>query len=88
MKQDDPSALERANELLDILKMKSHGMHNDKEGKFPFVECASLADDIKYIGGSWQSDWHFIDKPWYDEGKPEDYPEFKSDPKNLTSVIP
>lgn len=60
-----------------------------KERDYPFVECASLADDIKYRGGGWQSDWHFVDKPWYDQGgKAEDYPEFKINPTNLTLIIP
>ena len=89
LEREDPKALKQANELLEILKIRSHGEHINKEGRYPFVECATLADDIKYIGGGWQSDWHFTDIPWFDQGgRPEDYPEFKADPKNLTSVIP
>ncbi len=85
---DSPDSLTRANELLSLLKLHSHGNHNDKEGDYPFVECATMADDIKYIGGNWQSDWHFEDVAWFDKGgKPEDYPDFKADSKNLTSAI-
>lgn len=53
--------LTQANELLRWLPHPS-----DKEKSYPFVECATLADDIKYIGGGWQSDWHFVDLPWFD----------------------
>ena len=84
MQKDDPKALLQAKKLLSVLPHI-----NPKEKDFPFVECASLADDIKYRGGSWQSDWHFVDKPWLDQGgKPEDYPEFVNNWKNLTMAIP
>jgi hypothetical protein len=34
-----------------------------------------LADDIKRTGGGYQSDWHFIDNPYVDNGKnANDYP--------------
>lgn len=70
-----------------------HGFHTLKEGEYPFVECATLADDIKYRGGAWQSDWHFVDKAWYDDDgssnhASEDYPLYKTNPKNLTLVVP
>lgn len=90
LKADNPKALDNANELLQVLTRESpSGFHSKKEGDYPFVECATLADDIKYRGGGWQSDWHFVDLPWFDEGgKPEDYPEFELKPKNLTLAIP
>ncbi len=84
LQKDDPKALFEANKLLNVLPHI-----NSKEKDFPFVECASLADDIKYKGGSWQSDWHFVDKPWLDQGgQPQDYPEFVNNWKNLTMAIP
>lgn len=50
------------------------------EGQYPFVECATFADEIKAKGGSWQSGWHFIDTPNLDEGGSiSDYPGFKFD---------
>jgi hypothetical protein len=33
-----------------------------REEDHPFVECSTFADDIKYHGGAWQSDFHFEDK--------------------------
>lgn len=39
----------------------------------PFVECATFADDIKYNGGAWQSDFHFVDVPYVDQGQASDY---------------
>lgn len=69
--------MKKANELLSFLNDYSpSGFHSLKERRYPFVECATLADDIKYRGGGWQSDWHFIDQSWFDDGlKPEDFPE-------------
>ena len=88
--REDPTALQTATDLLKTLRIRGHGeQHTLKEGRYPFVECATLADDIKYIGGGWQSEWHFTDIPWFDQGgSPDDYPEFRQDPQNLTSVLP
>ena len=66
MEEEDPNALKQATDLLNKFNLRSHGQHFNKEDQYPFVECATLADDIKYIGGSWQSDWHFTDIPWFD----------------------
>lgn len=33
---------------------------------YPFVESSTFADYIKMRGGSWQSDWHFVDTPYLD----------------------
>ena len=37
------------------------------------TECALFADNIKGQGYSWQSGWHFIDQPYYDDGN-NNYP--------------
>jgi len=37
-----------------------------REGMYPFIECSTFADDIKYHGGAWQSDYHFINFPFID----------------------
>jgi hypothetical protein len=59
------------------------------EGDYPFVECATFADEIKAKGGSWQSGWHFIDTPYLDEGGSiDDYPGFKFDEEHIGKVIP
>lgn len=38
-----------------------------REVDHPFVECATFADDIKYHGGAWQSDFHFEDKTFQEK---------------------
>ena len=56
------------------------------EADHPFVECATFADDIKYHGGAWQSDYHFVDNPFIEEGKTTDYT-IAISPHNLTYGI-
>jgi len=34
----------------------------------PFVEAATFADDIKYGSGNWQSEQHYVDTPFLDQG--------------------
>jgi hypothetical protein len=54
-----------------------------------FVEAAPFADMIKYKGGGWQSNWHFVDIPYLDQGGSiNDYPDFKFDDKNISVAIP
>jgi len=38
-----------------------------REVNHTFVECSTFADDIKYHGGAWQSDFHFEDKTFQDK---------------------
>jgi len=56
------------------------------EDKYPYVECATFADDIKYHGGAWQSDFHFVDNPFIAEGIASDY-NIPQTPHNLTYGI-
>lgn len=51
------------------------------------VECVLYADDIKYRGGVYQSTWHFLNLPYFDEGG--DLQDFKfTYPKhNITEAI-
>lgn len=70
--QNDVEAWNAANTMLQYLRdydpvLTSH------ENNHPFVECATFADDIKYNGGAWQSDFHFVDVPYVDEGSISDY---------------
>jgi len=44
-----------------------------REDQHPFVECSTFADDIKYHGGAWQSDYHFYTIPYISEGDESDY---------------
>lgn len=57
-----------------------------REGNEPFVECATFADDIKYHGGAWQSDFHFVDNPYYPDSDPQNY-DFTISKHNLTFGI-
>lgn len=52
LEQNDPEALQRTNTLLQFLTDFDPSL-TPKEERFPFVECATLADDIKWSGGSW-----------------------------------
>ena len=56
------------------------------EADHPFVESATFADDIKYHGGAWQSDFHFVDNPFIGEGQASDYT-FTAAAHNLTYGI-
>ncbi|CDW73384.1 p1 s1 [Stylonychia lemnae] len=67
-----PHVLEKANQML-----KGLSDYTTFERDYPFVECASWADEIKNQGLDLQSHWHFVDDPFFDEGyqKPDWYPE-------------
>ena len=81
-------ALAKANSLLKVYS-SSHPSMTNLEGNYPFVECATFADEIKAKGGSWQSGWHFVDTPYFDKGGSEkDYPNFKPDPNSIDKAIP
>ena len=45
-------ALNKANDLLRAYS-NSHPDMTNLEGSYPFVECATFADEIKAKGGSW-----------------------------------
>jgi hypothetical protein len=69
---NDVSTWNAANAMLQSLRdydpvLTSH------EDMHPFVECATFADDIKYNGGAWQSDFHFVDVAYIVEGQASDY---------------
>ena len=81
-------ALDRANDLLDVYSSTNKGM-TPHEGAFPFVECATFADEIKAKGGRFQSSWHFVDTPYMDEGDSiGNYPNFKFEEESIDKVIP
>ena len=83
----DPSALDKANELLHIYS-DANPTKTPKESEFPFVECATLADDIKRTGGGYQSNWHFMDEAFLDQGgNIEDYDNYGATPYNITLSI-
>jgi len=52
---------------------------------YPMVECATLADDIKSKGGSWQNSWHYLNQPYLEDGgSMDDYPDFVIEDMNVT----
>lgn len=63
--KEGQAALAKANQLLSVYG-KSHPDMTNLEDRYPFVECATFADEIKAKGGSWQSGWHFVDTPYLD----------------------
>ena len=58
------------------------------EGQYVFVESAVFADFIKFRGGAWQQQWHFVDQPYFDEGGSEkDYPDFPTEDLDIKQAI-
>jgi hypothetical protein len=71
--KDDSSIMTRANNVLAYLSE-----FTTLEKDHPFVECATFADEIKSKGWDDQSEWHFVDNPFMDDGfntdvAPQDY---------------
>jgi len=83
--QKNPAALKAAEDLL--RKFSDYSTKNH-ENDYPFVECVTWPDDIKRIGGGWQSGWHFDDQPIYGDSTPHDQLNVKAEPKNITTVLP
>ena len=79
LEKNNPGALKAALDVLGPLQTsKQYPDLIKSENKHPFTECATFADEIKGEGMSWQSDWHFVDQPYYDQGgSAEDFPDFK-----------
>lgn len=67
LSKQNPTVLAKVNSILAALP-KTHASLVKDEGSYPFVECATWADDIKGNGGAFQSSWHFVDTPFLDEG--------------------
>lgn len=59
------------------------------EGNNPFTECATWADDIKGKGYDFQSPWHFINTPYYDEEdtSESDFPEFSMPEEDIVHAL-
>jgi len=88
LEKTSPESLDKVLDLLKPLKSNDAG-YTKGEDKHPIVECATMADNIKYRGGGYQSNWHFVDTPYVDTaGKTiADYPEFKPDVFNVTQAL-
>lgn len=55
-----PSAITAANKLLTYYADYDTEGKTEHEGEHAFVETATFADDVKYHGEAWQSDFHFV----------------------------
>lgn len=87
LQQENPAALKAAESLLKYGSGINPSLMS-AEGDYPFVESSTFADLIKYKGGSWQSDWHFVDTPYLDNGDSIDnYPKFQFNPENITTAM-
>ena len=87
MEKTSPETLDAVLDLLKPLKANDAG-YTKAEDKHPFVECAVMADNIKYRGGGYQSNWHFVDTPFLDDKQSlADYPLFKPDVFNVTQAL-
>ena len=72
LEENAPEALDSANQMLTYLA-DSYPDMTTHEDMHAFVECATFADDLKYHGEMWQSDFHFV-KYWnIEEGSESDY---------------
>jgi hypothetical protein len=67
-----PDSFDQASDILKPLE-EYNATLTYREGDHAFVECATFADDIKYHGGAWQSDFHFEAKLWTPESDTGDY---------------
>ena len=57
--------------------LKGLALYTSFEKDYPFVECATFADEIKEQGFDDQSHWHYVDKAFFDNGfnRNDVYPE-------------
>jgi hypothetical protein len=86
LEAQSPSTLANVNSILAYLK-KSDPSWTSKEGDHPMVECTTFADDIKFKGGAYQNNWHFIDTPFLDEGGSISDFNFTMDAHNVTEAM-
>eukprot|EP00347_Sterkiella_histriomuscorum_P023418 403334716 len=71
LSKNHPNTLQKAEAML-----KGLSDYTSFEGKSPFIECATWADEIKEQGLDVQSHWHFVDDPLFADNftKPDWYP--------------
>lgn len=67
LSQTHPDVLVSANKVLKVFSI-AHADKVPKEGSYPFVECATYADDTRRNVGAYQGNWHFVDTPFFDKG--------------------
>jgi hypothetical protein len=50
--KENPDILDKVNKVLKVFS-DEYPEQTPKEQDYPFIECVTIADDIKYHGGSW-----------------------------------
>eukprot|EP00347_Sterkiella_histriomuscorum_P013511 403364437 len=88
LQKDAPQALQSATSMLNVLRIANPNL-TDAEQNYTFVESSSFADLIKYNGGAFQSDWHFVNIPFVDQPNKtlSNYPLFRVRKENVTEAI-
>eukprot|EP00347_Sterkiella_histriomuscorum_P011266 403373110 len=88
LQKDAPQALQSATSMLNVLRIANPNL-TDAEQNYTFVESSSFADLIKYSGGAFQSDWHFVNIPFVDQPNKtlSNYPLFRVRKENVTEAI-
>ena len=81
-----PNSLAAANQLLTYFA-EYDPTEVTHELDHAFVECATFADDTKYHGEAWQSDFHFKDTVYIEEGVESDYTIAKPNSNNLLNGL-
>jgi len=85
LKKDDPTTLAKAEALL---RKYSDKLTKEHENMYPFVECVTLPDDNKRVGGGYQSNWHFDDMPIIGDNSKASDLQIEHNEKNITTVMP
>lgn len=87
LEAENPAAFNWALDMLTTLREDDPVLVTE-ENKHPFTECATFADDIKGKGFWWQSDWHFIDLPYFSQGNDiSDYPNYKMSTRDVVQAL-
>lgn len=88
LQSQDYAAYEAVLDELVALQESNPELTKDEENH-PMTECALFADNIKGEGYSFQSGWHFIDKPYLDEAGTTigDFPEFVMDTYDVVDAL-
>lgn len=87
LQKEDNAALQAALSLLQYLE-NDYSSITAHEGDHPFTECATFADDIKGMGYSFQSNWHFINIPYFDQGgDSSDFPNFHEPAQDVVGAL-
>ena len=59
----DKTTIDKANYILAHL-----ASYTTLENEYPFVECATFADESKSVGWIDQAEMHYVDTPFFDDG--------------------